>query len=134
MIFENNRAIYVPYFCGENFDMVITHIRRHGHGEPTPHIRRHARDTDAGGMPITRQHGRGGMPRTPCAATRMRHGRDTDATRARHGRDTGAGVYAAYAATRPPNLFRRSAATFCRIVFYDLAAARRYTLGGRVDT
>ena len=32
------------------------------------------------------------------------------------------------------NLFRRSAATFCRIVFYDLAAARRYTLGGRVDT
>ena len=50
-----------------------------------------------------------------------------------HG-DTDAGVYAASAATRPPNLFRRSAATFCRIVFYDLAAARRYTLGGRVDT
>jgi hypothetical protein len=48
--------------------------------------------------------------------------------------NTAAGVYAACAATRPPNLFRRSAATFCRIVFYDLAAARRYTLGGRVDT
>ena len=66
-----------------------------------------------------------------------RHARDTGAaTRTRrHGRgDTDAGVYAASAATRPPNLFRRSAATFCRIVFYDLAAARRYTLGGRVDT
>ncbi len=46
--------------------------------------------------------------------------------------NTTAGVYAASAATRPPNLFRRSAATFCRIVFHDLAAARRYTLGGRV--
>ena len=44
-----------------------------------------------------------------------------------HG-DTDAGVYATYAATRPPNLFRRSAATFCRIGFHDLAAARRYTL------
>ena len=68
---------------------------------------------------------RGGYAAYAMHATRMR----------RHGcGDMDAGVYAASAATRPPNLFRRSAATFCRIVFYDLAAARRYTLGGRVDT
>ncbi len=106
------------------YDYTVMVNRRHIYGAMHATRTRHGRDTDA----TRTRHAR------DTNATCTRHERDMHATRTRHARDTNAGVYAAYAATRPPNLFRRSAATFCRIVFHDLAAARRYTLGGRVDT